>query len=410
MEIPIKFTLLSLTVLSYVKCKDITVTGYEGGNAVIDCPSQEGFESNIKYLLKGEFKDGVEVIQSTGRNIWTHKERVSLQDKRDRHIFTVTIRKLTPEDAGIYGCGVKRWKEDLYTRVKLTVVRKPNNPTAAIPKVTAEDTVALPSTLVSTHNTTTRWLSNITESERTKHFQSDPTSAASGGHLAYLSGGLVVAVVIIALLVVTVRLIQRRAEKNRALPTPLSGNTRPDSCVYSEIQPLHASDGPNQSDQQNSPALTSVYTLATHPAPAQHHVSAKAANKLPQPPNSDKQAANHLPQPTTGGDDIYYLATNQHCESGPATAITGSDDIYSLATNPTPFLQTGASASLATNHKLQFDPANYSSITLAKENPDGSEYETVVFSDEPIASDSASVSFSKCGPFPKLEMGGDLSQ
>ncbi|XP_048105160.1 CMRF35-like molecule 8 isoform X2 [Alosa alosa] len=368
MKTSIKITLLSLTVLNCVSCK-ITVRGYEDRDAVINCPSQKGYELYPKYLLKGVYKDSVEMIRSHGRAEWTHRGRVCLQDKKDTNIFIVTIHNLTLEDAGTYGCGVDRWGEDFYTTVNLIVV--------------------------STHNATTRPLTNITDSERT---ESDPTSAASGGHLANLSGGLVVAVVIFALLVVTFRLMKRRAEKKRALPTPLSGNIRPDSCVYSEIQPTspHATDGPDQSDQRSSPALTSIYALVTPPAPvpAQHH-----------------KAANQLPQPTTASDDIYSLATNltqalhsgvtsvtnQH-EPGPATAATGGDVIYSIAINLMPSLPTRTSVSSTTNH--QSDPAIYCNLTSANENPDGSEYATVVFRDEPIDSDSASVSFSKSGASP----------
>ncbi|KAG5278085.1 hypothetical protein AALO_G00095020 [Alosa alosa] len=396
MKTSIKITLLSLTVLNCVSCK-ITVRGYEDRDAVINCPSQKGYELYPKYLLKGVYKDSVEMIRSHGRAEWTHRGRVCLQDKKDTNIFIVTIHNLTLEDAGTYGCGVDRWGEDFYTTVNLIVVSKLNKPTAAIPQVTAEvTTVTLPNTVpVSTHNATTRPLTNITDSERT---ESDPTSAASGGHLANLSGGLVVAVVIFALLVVTFRLMKRRAEKKRALPTPLSGNIRPDSCVYSEIQPTspHATDGPDQSDQRSSPALTSIYALVTPPAPvpAQHH-----------------KAANQLPQPTTASDDIYSLATNltqalhsgvtsvtnQH-EPGPATAATGGDVIYSIAINLMPSLPTRTSVSSTTNH--QSDPAIYCNLTSANENPDGSEYATVVFRDEPIDSDSASVSFSKSGASP----------
>ncbi|XP_041961043.1 uncharacterized protein LOC121719457 isoform X3 [Alosa sapidissima] len=470
MKTSIKFTLLSLAVLSCVSCKEITVRGYEDRDAVINCPSQKGYELYPKYLLKGVYKYSVEMIRSDGQAEWTHRGRVSLQDKKDTNIFIVTIHNLTLEDAGTYECGADRWGEDVYTTVNLIVVSKLNKPTAAIPQVTAEvTTVTLPNTVpvsthnattrpltnitysertesdptsaasgVSNHNATTRTLSNTTESERPTHLQSDqmsptssvsthnattrpltnitdsertesdPTSAASGGHLANLSGGLVVAVVIFALLVVTFRLMKRRAEKKRALPTPLSGNIRPDSCVYSEIQPTspHDTDGPNQSDQLSSPALTSIYALVTPPAPvpAQHH---KAANHLPQ----HHKAANQLPQPTTASDDIYSLATNltqalhsgvtsvtnQH-EPGPATAATGGDVIYSLATNLMPSLPTRTSVSSTTNQ--QSDPAIYCNLTSANENPDGSEYATVVFRDEPIGSDSASVSFSKNGASP----------
>ncbi|XP_076118380.1 uncharacterized protein LOC143099195 [Alosa pseudoharengus] len=266
-------TRVKLTVLlSCVSCEEITVRGNEGGDAVINCPSQKGYESNKKYLLKGEFKDGVYVIRSDGQAEWTHSGRVSLQDKKNENIFTVTIHDLTLEDAGTYGCGVDIQGAHVFTRVNLTVV--------------------------STHNPTSRPLSKITESERTTHFQSDPTSA-SGDHLAPLSGGLVAAVVIFAVVVVAFRLMKSRADGREASPTPLSGNMSQteDSCVYSEIQ--HDTDGPDQSDQWSSPALTSIYYLATPPAPDQHPASAKAANQLPQPTTSNRHTANQLPQPTT---------------------------------------------------------------------------------------------------------------
>ncbi|XP_076118353.1 CMRF35-like molecule 8 [Alosa pseudoharengus] len=154
------FIICLITVLSCVRC-EITVRGHEGGDAVINCPYQQGYESYPKYLLKGA-KYGVDVIWSDGKAEWTHRGRVSLQDKKDTNIFTVTIRDLTLEDAGIYGCGVDTWEIYNKTLVKLTVV--------------------------STINTTTRPLST-TESERTTHFhdQKSPTSDGNPLHLILVS-------------------------------------------------------------------------------------------------------------------------------------------------------------------------------------------------------------------------------
>ncbi|XP_041961358.1 CMRF35-like molecule 5 isoform X1 [Alosa sapidissima] len=121
MKTSIKITLLSLTVLSCVSCKEITVRGYEDRDAVINCPSQKGYELYPKYLLKGLYKYSVEMIRSDGQAEWTHRGRVSLQDKKDTHIFIVTIHNLTLEDAGTYGCGVDRWGGDFYTTVNLIV-------------------------------------------------------------------------------------------------------------------------------------------------------------------------------------------------------------------------------------------------------------------------------------------------
>ncbi|XP_062388298.1 CMRF35-like molecule 6 [Sardina pilchardus] len=111
-------TKVKLVVLSCVKYEEITVTGYEGANAVISCPYQKGYESYPKYLLKGECKDGVEIIRSTDGQEWTLKEKFSLQDKNN---FTATIRNLTVKDAGIYGCGVDKQGTYFFTRTKLIV-------------------------------------------------------------------------------------------------------------------------------------------------------------------------------------------------------------------------------------------------------------------------------------------------
>ncbi|XP_062388288.1 high affinity immunoglobulin alpha and immunoglobulin mu Fc receptor-like [Sardina pilchardus] len=176
-------TRVKLTVeLSCVRY-EITVTGYEGEDAVINCPYPKSNEAYPKYLLKGECNDVVEIIWSTHWKEWTHKKRVSLQNNTNRHILTVTIHSLTPKDAGIYRCGIDEQGTHFFTRVKLIVATQP--------------------------------LSHITEPERTTRFQSDPTSAASGDHLVPLSGGLVSAVVMFAVVVVAYRLMKSRVNRKQ---------------------------------------------------------------------------------------------------------------------------------------------------------------------------------------------------
>lgn len=115
------FVSVTLSVLGCVRCRDILVSGNVGGKAVINCPSGGFKQSYQKYLLKGLFKNGVEVIRSDGYKTQTQKGRFSLHDKMDGSSFTVTIHNLTREDAGDYGCGVDRWVPDYYTIVKITI-------------------------------------------------------------------------------------------------------------------------------------------------------------------------------------------------------------------------------------------------------------------------------------------------
>lgn len=110
-------------MLRCVRCEETTVRGYEGGNAVIDCPYGNGDDSRPKYLQRIEFDQEV-VIQSDGYAEWTHRERFSLQDKKDTKMFTVIIHYLTLEDAGSYWCGAhKQSAYDNYIIVKLEVGR-----------------------------------------------------------------------------------------------------------------------------------------------------------------------------------------------------------------------------------------------------------------------------------------------
>ncbi|XP_041959432.1 CMRF35-like molecule 6 [Alosa sapidissima] len=108
MNTSIKLILLHFHVLSCVRHKVIQVRGYEGGDAVLDCPSKKGYESSPKYLrrVKNEQENPVEVIHSDGIAEWTHRGRVSLLDMKDKDIFTVTIHNLTLEDSNMYWCGV----------------------------------------------------------------------------------------------------------------------------------------------------------------------------------------------------------------------------------------------------------------------------------------------------------------
>ncbi|XP_041959434.1 CMRF35-like molecule 8 [Alosa sapidissima] len=195
---------IGLLIMTFILLKSRTnrnrVRGHEGGNAVINCPYQQGYEPYPKYLLKGA-KYGVDVIWSDGQAEWTHRGRVSLQNKKDTHIFTVTIHDLTLEDAGTYGCGVDTGEIYNKTLVKLTVV--------------------------STINTTTRTLSNTTESERTTHLH-DQKSPTSDGHPLHLIVGIMAALVLFGLLVMTFRLIMRRARNRAHRPNrPLSSARKP---------------------------------------------------------------------------------------------------------------------------------------------------------------------------------------
>ncbi|XP_076118378.1 uncharacterized protein LOC143099194 isoform X2 [Alosa pseudoharengus] len=167
----------------------VAVRGYEGGDAVINCPFHERYESIPKYLLKGDYIDGAEVIRSDGSSNWIHRGRISIQDMKDRKIFTVTIRNLIAEDTGTYWCGVAGKDYDLYDRtVSLEVVIQGTTPTLVIPEYTTGGSTA--------------------------------TNKNTSGVLLFISASVAAVSILMIILVTGVLYMQRRQRRERPTEAP----------------------------------------------------------------------------------------------------------------------------------------------------------------------------------------------
>ncbi|XP_039469220.1 polymeric immunoglobulin receptor-like isoform X2 [Oreochromis aureus] len=97
----------------------IHMTGYVGSAVKVSCSYDEGYESYEKYLCKNDC--GSDDVLITTSKSWKMKYMIH-DDKKDR-IFTTTISDLHSEDDGKYWCGVTRTGSDIYTEVKLKVVK-----------------------------------------------------------------------------------------------------------------------------------------------------------------------------------------------------------------------------------------------------------------------------------------------
>ncbi|KAG9262776.1 CMRF35-like molecule 1, partial [Astyanax mexicanus] len=102
-----------------------TVTGYRGDSVEIRCSYDSGYETNMKYLCRGEcsilFWETNDIPVESGST--AKDQRFSLKDDTAARVFTVTITDLRSEDAGQYWCGIKRSLPltDVYTEILLLV-------------------------------------------------------------------------------------------------------------------------------------------------------------------------------------------------------------------------------------------------------------------------------------------------
>uniref|UniRef100_A0AAR2KV84 Immunoglobulin V-set domain-containing protein n=1 Tax=Pygocentrus nattereri TaxID=42514 RepID=A0AAR2KV84_PYGNA len=99
-----------------------TLDGY-GNIAVITCPYSKGYESYTKYFCKGGYTDCENILKSNGKDSWTSKDRIIMNDDTEQKKLVVTIRDLRMEDAGDYGCGIETTGRDPFTLVHLKVIK-----------------------------------------------------------------------------------------------------------------------------------------------------------------------------------------------------------------------------------------------------------------------------------------------
>ncbi|KAK2815837.1 hypothetical protein Q5P01_026304 [Channa striata] len=115
------FTEVKLEVVTDRCCdSSTTVQSYEGGSVSIICPYESQYQSNVKYICRGNTPSTC-LQQALVTSDKTPNTKFSLTDDKSGNV-TVTVTGVTRSDSGSYLCGVQRNSGlDVFSAVVLEV-------------------------------------------------------------------------------------------------------------------------------------------------------------------------------------------------------------------------------------------------------------------------------------------------
>uniref|UniRef100_A0A5F9DL35 Ig-like domain-containing protein n=1 Tax=Oryctolagus cuniculus TaxID=9986 RepID=A0A5F9DL35_RABIT len=92
-----------------------TVSGTEGGSLSVQCRYEEEHRTRAKFWCRRWCLPGWEIVMTKPPEVEARSGRVSIRDHPANLTFTVTLEKLSMQDAGTYQCGVDEpWKWDIF--------------------------------------------------------------------------------------------------------------------------------------------------------------------------------------------------------------------------------------------------------------------------------------------------------
>ncbi|RXN11633.1 CMRF35-like molecule 1 [Labeo rohita] len=259
-----------LMVISSV-CVDITVRGTEGEQVTIICPYDHGYENSKKYFYKGLYRDNNVILTSYGGESSVFNGRFSLRDDHQMRSFTVTIRNLSMEDAGPYGC-VAGWGE--YKQIQLNVIKAPQKTRP-----------------VQISTTTIHMYTNTSPD----HTSTDPAS---------VTGGLGSVLLVLILCSGAFLILKKRKRKSgTALFQQNMQHIAGTDRMYEEIPNGHAVDTASSSSQtpashlNTRPQVCTVYATVTNQQPDSNPCHTHSTNQVTDT-DCDYYANLNSPEPT----------------------------------------------------------------------------------------------------------------
>ncbi|KAL7845235.1 hypothetical protein AOLI_G00234270 [Acnodon oligacanthus] len=293
---------ISLTLLAaVVSCMlrdEITETGTEGNIAVITCPYGQGYESYTKYFCKGIYKDCVTLVQTNGKNPWTHRDRISMHDNTEQKKLVVTISDLRMEDGGNYGCGIEKIGQDCFTLVHLEVLKAPKRPEStqtkpnqSSPPPATKNNKSQAPTLSTNKTAVTNGTGSSEDRGNTTlpatHHPDSDTLLSVGG----VVGGVLLAVAIISGIFFAVRC---SAEKETAATSQSNSETNVEEArLYEEIQTTDAAQANGSVSTPQGRVPHSASDRCSSPPPACITVYSTITNQGLNSHSDDTRPAQH---------------------------------------------------------------------------------------------------------------------
>ncbi|XP_067298672.1 CMRF35-like molecule 1 [Pseudorasbora parva] len=233
------------------------IHGYIGKHVNISC-FHTWASTNIKYFCRYPCGNRDILVKSDQ----SPKGRYTLKDYRTG-TFTVTITDLQESDSGIYWCGVKRTGRDTYHKVNLKVSKDPSESitTSTQPHKSIQTSTDLRTTTPAALSTT---------ASRTDRYSSpdalilSPSVTANSNTIVsilYYVGGLIIAVILFIVGLVTVHHYRKKTSASTGSVTPVKSNESKDKqedCVYenklpntdmsTEMEPINRTEVPKSQE------------------------------------------------------------------------------------------------------------------------------------------------------------------
>uniref|UniRef100_A0A8D1QCC5 Ig-like domain-containing protein n=1 Tax=Sus scrofa TaxID=9823 RepID=A0A8D1QCC5_PIG len=197
-----------------------TVMGIEGGSLSVQCRYEEEYIDDKKYWEKSpcflSWKPTVETTESARE---VRRGRVSIRDDPANLTFTVTLERLTEEDAGTYCCGINaQFSVDPTHEVEVVVSPAPE-PGSTLP-TTVEISTVIP-------ETSTLWLTTLATESTTysaSSLEEEAQPEQSQGLQVLLSLSVLLLLLLVAVSLLAWRMVRRRIKANENPELPQNPN------------------------------------------------------------------------------------------------------------------------------------------------------------------------------------------